>query len=203
MWDSSLHLYKKYKTFTKKYNVLFCSHYSLSLNLWYGLGPSFTSQLLVWAWAELYVSTSGMGSGRALCLNFWYGLGSSFIFPFYKKGWAMLFVGLFHILISPPPITPQIFTLCRRERFDRNSGEICVIIQSSDRNVVVNSMVSHSIREYGSVRYYRFRTRTNRSVLWVVDSVINSEKSEPERCGDKINSSNLMFYRALDDKTSW
>ena len=46
-------------------------------------------QPLVRAWAELYVSTSGMGLGRALCLNFWYGFGPSFIFPFYKKGWVL------------------------------------------------------------------------------------------------------------------
>ena len=129
MWDSYLHLYKKYKTFTKKYNVLFCPHYSLRiiptsgmglgralcLNLWYVLGPSFTSQPLVWAWAKLYVSTSGIGLGRALHLNLWYGLGPSFtsqplvwlgpssIYPFYRKEWAIFFVGLFHILISPPP----------------------------------------------------------------------------------------------------
>ena len=63
-----------------------------------------SSQLLVWAWAELYVSTSGMGLGRVLCLNFWYGLELSLINPFYKKGWAILYVGLFHIVISSPPI---------------------------------------------------------------------------------------------------
>jgi hypothetical protein len=63
-------------------------------------------------------------------------------------------------------------------------------------------MVGHFIREYGSVHYYRLRMRTNRSVLWVENSVTNSEKSEPERCGNKINPSNLTL-RPLDDKTSW
>ena len=81
MWDSSLHLYKKYKTFTKKYNVLFCSRYSLRIipnsgmglgwtlcfDLWYGLGPSFISQLLVWAWAELNQPLLQKGMGYPLC----------------------------------------------------------------------------------------------------------------------------------------
>ena len=40
MWDSSLH-YKKYKASIKKYNILFCPHYSLWI-----------------------ISTSGMGLGR-------------------------------------------------------------------------------------------------------------------------------------------
>jgi hypothetical protein len=44
--------------------------------------------------------------------------------------------------------------------------------------------------------------RTSCSVLWVENSVINSEKFEPERCGNKINPSNLTL-RPLDDKTSW
>ena len=66
-----------------------------------------SSQLLVWAWAEFYVSSSGMDLGRALCLNFWYGLGPSLIYPFYKKWWAILYVGLFHIAISLPPISPK------------------------------------------------------------------------------------------------
>ena len=44
--------------------------------------------------------------------------------------WAILFMGLFRTLISPPPIAPQIFTLYQRERFNRNSGEIHIAIQS-------------------------------------------------------------------------
>jgi hypothetical protein len=43
---------------------------------------------------------------------------------------AILFMGLFHTLISPPPIALQIFTLYQRERFDRNGGEIYIAIQS-------------------------------------------------------------------------
>jgi hypothetical protein len=44
--------------------------------------------------------------------------------------WDILFMGLFHTLISTPPIAPQIFTLYQRERFDRNGGEIYIAIQS-------------------------------------------------------------------------
>jgi hypothetical protein len=44
--------------------------------------------------------------------------------------------------------------------------------------------------------------RTSRSVLWVENSVINSEKSEPKRCGNKINHFSLTL-RPLDDKMSW
>ena len=95
MWDNSLHLYKKCKTFTKKYNVLFCPHYSLwiiptsgmglgwiqPLNFWYGLGPSLISQLLVWAWAELNLLTSGMGLDRAQSTSFKKGMGYPFCGP--------------------------------------------------------------------------------------------------------------------------
>ena len=63
MWDSYLHLYKKYKTFTKKYNILFCPHYSLWI-----------------------IPTFGMGLGRAQSLNFWYGLGPSSTCLFVRKG---------------------------------------------------------------------------------------------------------------------
>jgi hypothetical protein len=96
MWDSFLHLYEKYKTFTKKYNVLFCPHYflwiiptsdmglgrALCLNLWYELGLSFMSQPLVRAWAELSASTSGMGLDRALSQ------------PLLQKGMGQPFCGL-------------------------------------------------------------------------------------------------------------
>jgi hypothetical protein len=44
--------------------------------------------------------------------------------------------------------------------------------------------------------------RTSRSVLWVENSVINSEKFEPKRCGNKINHFSLTL-RPLDDKMSW
>jgi hypothetical protein len=63
-------------------------------------------------------------------------------------------------------------------------------------------VVGHFIKEYGSVRRYRPRMRTNHSVLWVENSVTNSEKSEPECRGNKVNPSNLTFYRPLDEKTS-
>ena len=72
---------KKYKTFIKKYNVLFCFHYSLWIiptsgmglsrtlcfDLWYGLGPSFMSQLLVWAWTELNLPLLQKGMGYPFC----------------------------------------------------------------------------------------------------------------------------------------
>jgi hypothetical protein len=70
MWDSSLHLYKKYKTFIKKYNILFCLHYSLWI-----------------------IPTSGIGLGRAQSLNFWHGLGPSSTCLFVHKGMGYPFCG--------------------------------------------------------------------------------------------------------------
>ena len=52
-----------------------------------------SSQLLVWAWAELDLSTSGMGLGRAQTLNFWYGLGPSSTCLFVRKGMGYPFCG--------------------------------------------------------------------------------------------------------------
>ena len=138
-----------------------------------------SSQLLVWAWAELNLSTSGMGLDRAQPVSL------------FVREWATLFVGLSHILISPSPIAPQIFTLWWRERFDRNNGEIRITIQCFERNAVGSSMVSHSIRKYCSVHYYRLWMGTSRSVLWVKNSVINSKKFELEHCGNKINPFSL------------
>ena len=102
-----LYIYKKVQDFYKEVqrSILFSLFFMDHPNFWYGLEPSFMFRPLVWAWAELYVPTSGMGLGRALCPNFWYGLGPNLIYPFYKKGWAILFVGLFYILISPPPLS--------------------------------------------------------------------------------------------------
>ena len=164
-------------------------------NFWYGMGRALCFDLWYGLWAELYVSTSGMGLGRALCLNFWYGLGPSFMsqllvwvwtelnLPLSQKGMGYPFYGPISYLNFPTSNCPSnLYSLFWRERFDWNGGEICITIQSFERNAVGNSMVGHSIREYGSVHYYRLRMRTSRSVLWVENSVTNSGKSEPERC---------------------
>ena len=109
--------YKKVQNFYQKVQ------HSICLSLFFNhLNP------LIWAQAELCILTSGLGFDRALYLELWYGLGPSFMPQLLV--WAILFMGLFRTLISPPPIAPQIFTLYQRERFNRNSGEIHIAIQS-------------------------------------------------------------------------
>ena len=152
------------------------------LNFWRGLGPSLIFQLLTWAWAELNISTSSMGLDRALSASL-------------RKEWAILFVGLFHTLISPPPIAPQIFTLCWRERFDRNSGEINITIQGFEQNAVGSSVVGHSIREYGSVHCYKLQIWTGRLLI--------PRSPNQNICGNKINSFGLTLHPLDTTMNGW
>jgi hypothetical protein len=67
-----------------------------------------SSQLLVRAWAELYVSTSGMGLGRALHLNLWYGLGPSFMSRPLVWAWAELYISTSGMGLDRAQSTPFI-----------------------------------------------------------------------------------------------
>ena len=165
----------------------------LRIDLWYELGSGFTFWPLIWAWAEFYVLTSDISLGRALRFDLWYELGPNFMSQLLV--WAIPFMGLFHIPISPPPIAPQIFTLCWRERFDRNSGEINITIQGFEQNAVGSSVVGHSIREYGSVHCYKLQIWTGRLLI--------PRSLNQNICGNKINSFCLTLHPLDTTMNGW